>query len=684
VYYVNSCATNASVNSAPIFSSSTSGGMTVGQDCASLSAGLQINAYEGVFDGASGNWSAIPPTPAMQIVGVNASGLADCNLHSDGFTADYYYGDGNTNYGVPSITVDCHGGSGNGDAGDFNGFIQPSGYFGFQASCQKSGGCTPTGANGLVFGATGITLAVQETTGPALTAVGSNNLYYQSGWARGTFPADLSAADASGVCSMQIAANGRVLNSYSDPSPDTSNWSQCPGSSLPASVDTTSYPNRAGAITLSYSAANAAGAVSSASKSSNVDNQTPSVSLTGPTDAPSTAGTQYVTATTSAGPSGIAAIYCSVDAGAIQTFAGATASIPVTGLGSHVISCYAHNRAVNANGQPAQSATATFDLSIRQPTAAVITFARIADALRCHRATETIKVRGQRRIVKRHGKKIVVPGGERTIKKTVRRCHARTVRRRVTVIVKRHGKRVRIHKLQWVVVSPHAVDKPTLTIAHGKATTVSGYLGLVDGTALSGASVEVVAAPNNGLGQFAPIAGVTTNAYGEWSAAVPAGPSRLIEAAYTGDGTTEPVTSGPVTLIVPARIGMSISPRVLPWRATVTIRGHLEGGYVPPDGVALRLLIRYPGSRRASSLLALRTNARGTFKIKWSFGSGRGVATYPLWIATTATESDYPFSAASARRTSVTFGRPTPRHHHRRQHRAAQHKRHRARQHRKR
>jgi len=264
----------------------------------------------------------------------------------------------------------------------------------------------------------------------------------------------------------------------------------------------------------------------------------------------------------------------------------------------------------------------------------------------------------------------------------VRRCHARTVRRRVTIIVKRHGKRHKIHKVRWVVVPPHAVDKPTLRIAHGKATAVSGYLGLVDGTALSGAGVEVLAAPDNGLGQFAPIAGVTTNVYGEWSARVPAGPSRLIEAAYAGDGTTEPVTSGAVTLTVPAKIGMSISPRVLPWSATVTIRGHLEGGYVPPDGVALRLLIRYPGSRRGSSLLALRTNARGTFKIKWRFGSGRGVVTYPLWIATTATESDYPFSAAAARRISVTFGRRTPRrrhrHHHRPSRRPTRHRRQRS------
>jgi hypothetical protein len=242
----------------------------------------------------------------------------------------------------------------------------------------------------------------------------------------------------------------------------------------------------------------------------------------------------------------------------------------------------------------------------------------------------------------------------------------------VTVIVQRHGKPVKVTRVRWVALLPHTVQKTTRRVGHGKPTTVSGYLGLANGTALGGQQVEVLSAPDNGLGQFTPMASVITGPDGTWTAKVPSGPSRLIEAAYGGDATTEPVTSAIVKLIVPARIAMSISPRVLPWSATATIRGQLQGGYVPPDGVALRLLVRYPGSRRGSPLLALRTNARGAFRIKWSFYSGRGVATYPLWIATTATESDYPFAASAGRRISVTFGRRTPTRH--RRHKASRHK----------
>ena len=291
--------------------------MTTAQACLSGLAGLQIDAGGGVNNGDSGKWSAITPTAGMRIVGVNASGYADCGLHHDGFNAGYFYGDNGVNYGTAAdhgrLRREIHRAQ---PAGNLNGFIQPSRYFGFQASCQKSGGCQSDRGNGLVFGATGITLAIQETSGPALTADAANNLYYQSGWVRGTFPADLSASDLSGVCAMQTTVNGQAISSYSDPSRDTSQWSQCHGSQISASVDTTRYSDGAGALTLAYSATNAAGAVSATSRAIDVDNVAPSVSLSAPADTASASGTQDVTVTGSAGPSGVAAIFCSVDGGA--------------------------------------------------------------------------------------------------------------------------------------------------------------------------------------------------------------------------------------------------------------------------------------------------------------------------------------------------------------------------------
>ena len=111
---------------------------------------------------------------------------------------------------------------------------------------------------------------------------------------------------------------------------------------------------------------------------------------------------------------------------------------------------------------------------------------------------------------------------------------------------------------------------------------------------------------------------------------------------------------------VPARITLSIRPRRLLWSGVVTLRGHLEGGYVPPDGVALRLLIKLPRRHRPYEPVPFRTDAQGNFVVHWSWGSGSGVSTMPFAIATTATESDYPFAASRSRWIRVTFGLPTP------------------------
>jgi hypothetical protein len=658
IYWVDGCTSEAGV-----FSPSWYGDMAPYDNCPDE---LDIDAPIAAHQGDYGKWSTTTPSPAIRIVGVISSGLADCNLHKDGFSAGYFYGDNGVNYGAPQVTVDCNGARFmNHSAGNLFEHIQSSRFFGWQASCNQSA-CTPTGAGIIVFSVLGIELEAQETTGPALTADGANNLYYQQGWVRGAFTADLSASDPSGVCSLQATVNGQAIASYTDPAPDPSQWTQCHGSQINATVDSTAYPNGAGAIVLGYAATNAAGAPSSVSKPINVDNVTPSVSLSAPPDTASTAGTQAVTASASGGPSGIASIYCSVDGGATQTYVGATAQILVAGIGSHQVSCYARNNAANASGVTAVSPTTTLDLSIRTPTASAITFARIADALQCHTVTQVVKVAGRVHTVRRHGKRILVRGPARTVRNRVRKCHARTVVRTIQVVLKRDGKPVlRNGRPVYVkrrvrrVLLPHAVDDSTRRIGHGKATTVNGVVSLADGTAVADEPIDVYASPDDNAPRFHLIRTVTTDASGEWSAKVGAGPSRLIEAVYPGTGTTEPATSATVKLTVPAKIAMAISPRVVPWSGKITISGRLVGGYVPGDGVALRLRVPYPGGHSVQE--PFRTNSHGEFSFQWTYGSGHGVVAYRFVVATTATESDYPWAAAASRGVRITFGRATPR-----------------------
>ena len=634
-----------------VWGGTSSGSFSTANECGQ-GRSFEILPSSGVAkQGQNAQWHTVTP-PAVEITHVitPVNEVLIDPTSGDGFNASFFW-----NGGTQTITAqnNCCGGMYYGSG--INRSIGPSRYLGWEVTCQESSCGQPL----QILDVRGVDLVAVDTTPPGLVALGSNNIWYQSGrWIRGSgWPASFQGSADDGICSMREIINGTSVQGPLDATPDQHSWTQCPSpQTMGLMIDTTSYPNGPLSLTLSASDAASPANVSSPSTTLLVDNAPVALSLTGPSDALSTAGTQYVSATATAGPGGVAAIYCSVDGGAYAQHAGASAEIPVSGIGPHQVSCYAQNNAIDPNGRPASSPTETFQMTIRQPVAAAITFSRIVHSLRCHKTK--IKVRGKPRIVERHGKKVKVRGPVHT--ETVMRCHAPTALRKVIVIEHRDGKAIQVKKVERVVLLPKVVNQPKLRVAYGQRATVSGWLLLANGTALAGRTVQILAAPDNGLGRFATAATVITAANGSWRAKLAPGPSRLIEAVYAGDSTTEPVTSGAVTLTVPARIAMSISPRVLPWSATVTIRGQLQGGYVPPDGVALRLLVLYPGRRQGSPLLPLRTDASGAFLIKWSFYSGRGVASYPLWISTTATESDYPFTASAGPRISVTFGRRTP------------------------
>jgi hypothetical protein len=135
-----------------------------------------------------------------------------------------------------------------------------SSYYGFQLICGWAH-CTNRGAILL----NSAQLTALETTGPSLTAVGSNNLWYQGGrWLRnhngdGGWPITLYASDPSGVCSMWAIANGVRIDSPSQ-TKDTSQWHQCPDwtwtPDLGAVIDTRQYVPTAGPLSLELHARN--------------------------------------------------------------------------------------------------------------------------------------------------------------------------------------------------------------------------------------------------------------------------------------------------------------------------------------------------------------------------------------------------------------------------------------------
>ena len=556
-------------------------------------------------------------------------------------------------------------------------FPSPSSYFGMQLVCGKASCTQPATLAVQTF-----SLYVRETSGPGFSA--PTGLWQTSGWIRGTWPFVASGDSPSGLCSLSASLNGQLINTTTS-AQDVSNWHQCAAPAISQPVDTTRYGQ--GAVPLTLSASDAAGVPASISKTVYIDDSIPTISLSGPVDAPSTAGTQYVSATAGGSPSGIADIVCSIDGGPAQTYSGASAQVPVSGIGPHTVSCYAQDNAVDPSGAHGTSTTATWSLKIGQPTVVGIAFDKLV-GLRCHRARVRVKIPGHWITVRRHGKRVKVKTRARTKVERVMRCHPRTVRRRTVVFVRlrRHGHVVKVKRIKIVrvVVPPRVIARTSRAVAFGRGTTVNGYLGTASGIAIAGHAVSVLTAPDNGSNQFTQAAVVTTAANGTWTAKLPPGPSRIVEAVYDGDPTTESASSGQVRVIVPAKVKLiSVSPRRVAWGGTVRITGQLLGGYLPPGGALVRLRI---GQGRSYQTYGVQEHVTGNgrFTTIYSFGAGYAGIYKSYWFQiATLPIGDYAYApAASGRRSVLVGGHPRPpaagRRHHKHRH-SHKRKRHRAR-----
>jgi hypothetical protein len=239
------------------------------------------------------------------------------------------------------------------------------------------------------------------------------------------------------------------------------------------------------------------------------------------------------------------------------------------------------------------------------------------------------------------------------------------VHRRIVVwaTVVRDGKahRVKRHKSIRVVELPHVVSDTSRRVAHGRPTAVSGWLGMPNGTALSGQRVVVMTAPDNGLGLFTPAVVTSTAADGSWSVQLPAGPSRLVEAQFPGADTLEPTTSAQVRVLVPAKVKLiSVRPRRVAWGGTVRIVGRLIGGYLPAGGALVRLRIGY-GASYTTYGVQEHVSGNGRFSTTYTFGIGDPGIYHSYWFQIASLPmGNYPWQPAASRRASVLVGGHPP------------------------
>jgi hypothetical protein len=300
-------------------------------------------------------------------------------------------------------------------------------------------------------------------------------------------------------------------------------------------------------------------------------------------------------------------------------------------------------------------------LLIGTPTVTGITFSKLVDKLRCRKVTELVEVPGHWRTIKRRGRRVRVYRRAHAERRRVTKCHARTVRRKRTVwmTVRRHGKRVRVKRREVVrvILLPHIVNHTSRRVAHARATTVNGWLGTTSGIALSGQEVEVLAAPANGSSAFKSVATATTSASGTWSAKLPPGPSRTLEAVYRGSGEALPSLSGTVSEIVAAKVLLlHVKPRKLAWGGTVRLAGQLKGGYLPGGGALVRLRI---GEGAAVTTYGVREHVggNGRFTTTYTFGAGDPATFRRFWFQIASLPmGSYPYAPANSRRIYVLVG----------------------------
>lgn len=591
------------------------GAYTAGIQCPAANAGMGDSGLwlysSGTAGGTVAHWEADAPGN-VGIVAAHAPEMA-INNYSDYYGEFFYWAGGNSGWLSNSNGLATSWPSASG----WQSFA-PSPYFGWEIACNATSTC---GTNGAWFDVFDLQLEALEYQTPHITAgpfSGASNLWYHAGeWIRGVFPIDMEADDPSGVCDMRVWWNGQVVQDTGERTPDGGYWDQCDPNHSPgspqyffggATINTNDVaPQSATGVQLALQAHNASinpstgePDLTSDIEYLNIDNTPVDLALTGPTSAPLGAGTQYLTATATAGPSGVGAIKCLVD-GTLYTpgqitglnTPSATAEIPVSGVGTHQVSCYAQNRSVDATGNAAASPTRSWSLRIGEPVAAGISFSNLSR--RCRRVSVLMTTPGRWVTVRRGHRYIRVyrPAGKR--RKWVTRC------------------------------AVHGSIKHVARVAHGRSVTVKGWFATTDGTPLSHVPVRIMTLPDGGSYGWQTEKTVTTSADGGWAVTLPAGPSRLIEAVYAGGPTTEAAASASARLLVPASSALTLVHRVIhigAFGVQAEFEGRLLGGFVPARGATVAVEALDRGIWR--TIATVTTDRQGRWQAHYKITGGPG------------------------------------------------------------
>ena len=185
--------------------------------------------------------------------------------------------------------------------------------------------------------------------------------------------------------------------------------------------------------------------------------------------------------------------------------------------------------------------------------------------------------------------------------------------------------------------------------SYGKrALRVSGRLLDAQGLPIAGATLDVLQQVDGASLEL--IGHARTGTGGTFIAAVPAGPSRMIEIAYRAFSADSGFTAtAKLREAVGAGVQLGVSPHRTGSEGTITLSGRVLGP-VPPQGVVVELLVHYRG--HWEPFRDPRTDSNGRFRVVYQFQGGIG--RFPFRALVFGSQGDFPFAPGESRAVDVT------------------------------
>lgn len=164
-------------------------------------------------------------------------------------------------------------------------------------------------------------------------------------------------------------------------------------------------------------------------------------------------------------------------------------------------------------------------------------------------------------------------------------------------------------------------SQATRRVRFASRSRLYGRLRTVQGTAIAGAQMDVVATATQPGAKSRARIGVRTDKHGRFEIAWPrGGASKNIVVAYRSHvNDTIATAQASVRLRVAAGVSLRLSPRLVGAGRAVTFRGRVSGGPIPRGGKLVELQVRDRSGWR--TLRVVRTNRRGVFRSRYRFVS---------------------------------------------------------------